>query len=72
MAPRYRKSKEQAASAYARQKLLRQRRRAAAATAPAPVPLRALPWYQSLNKWPISDLRPSSVVVRLLPFQASV
>jgi hypothetical protein len=54
MAPRYRKSKEQAAAAYARKKLLRRRR---ATAAPAPVPLRALPWYQSLNKWPTLEYR---------------
>jgi hypothetical protein len=47
------KSKEQAASGYARQKLLRQRRKAAAALAPGPVPLRALPWYQSLQNIPL-------------------
>ena len=62
MAPRYRKSKEQAAAGYARQKLLRQRRAAAAAAAPAPAPaapvpapLRAMPWHQSLNKWEVKE-----------------
>jgi hypothetical protein len=43
-------STAQAAAKYARKKVLRRQRTAAAASA-APVPLRALPWYQSLNEW---------------------
>jgi hypothetical protein len=49
-------STAQASTEYARKKFLRQRRAAAAATA-APVPLRALPWYQSLDKWHVSEYR---------------
>jgi hypothetical protein len=40
--------------AYAQKKWLC-RQRAAAAAAAALVPLRALPWHESLNRWPVEE-----------------
>lgn len=47
---RRKRSTAQASAEYARQKFLRRQRAAA-----APVPLRALPWHQSLNRWPVEE-----------------